>query len=105
MPNRKTWHHSFLFNDEKRFAPAGPCLADTALHNASSGAALFAAIGEHYATMAQAVFELLDNAIAGTLAVIDVRATGERIRRKRLEHDISIPELQEFFRFRTVQAI
>lgn len=37
--------------------------------------------------------------------VIDVRATGERIRRKRLEHDISIPELQEFFRFGTVQAI
>ena len=37
--------------------------------------------------------------------VIDVRATGERIRQKRLEHDISIPELQEFFRFSTVQAI
>ena len=31
--------------------------------------------------------------------VIDVRATGERIRQKRLEHDISIPELQDFFRF------
>lgn len=28
--------------------------------------------------------------------VIDVRATGERIRQKCLEHDISIPELQEF---------
>lgn len=54
------------------FAPAAPCLADTALHNTPSGAALFAAIGGHYATPAQAVFELLDNAIASTLAVIEV---------------------------------
>lgn len=53
------------------FAPADPCLADTALHNTPSGAALFAAIGGHYTTPAQAVFELLDNAIAGTLAVIE----------------------------------
>lgn len=36
--------------------------------------------------------------------VIDMQATGERIRRKRLEHDLSIPQLQQFFQFSTVQA-
>lgn len=37
--------------------------------------------------------------------IIDMQATGERIRRKRLEHDLSIPQLQQFFQFSTVQAI
>ncbi len=50
------------------FAPADVCLGDAVLCNTPSGAALFAAIGGHYATPAQAVFELLDNAIAGALA-------------------------------------
>ena len=37
--------------------------------------------------------------------IIDMQATGERIRRRRLEHDLSIPQLQQFFQFSTVQAI
>lgn len=37
--------------------------------------------------------------------VIDMRSTGERIRRKRLEQNISIPQMQQFFHFSTVQAI
>ena len=37
--------------------------------------------------------------------IIDMQAAGERIRRKRLEHDLSIPQLQQFFQFSTVQAI
>ena len=57
------------------FAPADTCLADTVLHNTPSGSALFAAIGGHYATPAQAVFELLDNAIAGIWA--EEREAGE----------------------------
>ena len=57
------------------FAPADTCLADTVLHNTPSGSALFAAIGGHYETPAQAVFELLDNAIAGIWA--EEREAGE----------------------------
>lgn len=40
-----------------------------------------------------------------TYPVIDLNATGNAILRRRLEMEISIPEMQTYFGFATVQAI
>lgn len=58
-----------LFNNdpvipENIYEPSGVCIGDTVLDNTPSGFALFQAIGGHYTSPAQAIEELVDNAIS-----------------------------------------
>ena len=53
---------------ENSYEPSGVCIGDTALDNTPSGFALFQAIGGHYTSPAQAIEELVDNAISSIRA-------------------------------------
>ena len=60
-----------LFNSdpmipENIYEPSGICIGDTVLDNTPSGFALFQAIGGHYTSPAQAIEELVDNAISSS---------------------------------------
>ena len=62
-----------LFNSdpmlpENIYEPSGVCIGDTVLDNTPSGFALFQAIGGHYTSPAQAIEELVDNAISSIKA-------------------------------------
>ena len=62
-----------LFNNdpmipENIYEPSGVCIGDTVLDNTPSGFALFQAIGGHYTSPAQAIEELVDNAISSIKA-------------------------------------
>ena len=62
-----------LFNSdpmlpENIYEPSGVCIGDTVLDNTPSGFALFQAIGGHYTSPAQAIEELVDNAISSIRA-------------------------------------
>ena len=62
-----------LFNNdpvipENSYEPSGVCIGDTVLDNTPSGFALFQAIGGHYTSPAQAIEELVDNAISSIRA-------------------------------------
>ena len=50
------------------YEPSGVCIGDTVLDNTPSGFALFQAIGGHYTSPAQAIEELVDNAISSIRA-------------------------------------
>ena len=53
---------------ENSYEPSGVCIGDTVLDNTPSGFALFQAIGGHYTSPAQAIEELVDNAISSIKA-------------------------------------
>ena len=53
---------------ENIYEPSGVCVGDTVLDNTPSGFALFQAIGGHYTSPAQAIEELVDNAISSIKA-------------------------------------
>ena len=53
---------------ENSYEPSGVCIGDTVLDNTPSGFALFQAIGGHYTSPAQAIEELVDNAISSIRA-------------------------------------
>ena len=53
---------------ENSYEPSGVCIGDTLLDNTPSGFALFQAIGGHYTSPAQAIEELVDNAISSIRA-------------------------------------
>lgn len=53
---------------ENSYEPSGVCIGDTVLDNTPSGFALFQAIGGHYTSPAQAIEELVDNAISAIKA-------------------------------------
>lgn len=53
---------------ETLYQPAGICIGDAPLENTPSGFALFWAIGGHYTSPAQAIEELVDNAISAIKA-------------------------------------
>lgn len=53
---------------ENIYEPSGVCIGDTLLDNTPSGFALFQAIGGHYTSPAQAIEELVDNAISSIRA-------------------------------------
>lgn len=53
---------------ENIYEPSGVCIGDTVLDNTPSGFALFQAIGGHYTSPAQAIEELVDNAISSIRA-------------------------------------
>ena len=62
-----------LFNSdpmipENIYEPSGVCIGDTVLDNTPSGFALFQAIGGHYTSPAQAIEELVDNAVSSIRA-------------------------------------
>ena len=53
---------------ENIYEPSGPRIGDTVLENTPSGFDLFQAIGGHYTSPAQAIEELIDNAISAIKA-------------------------------------
>ena len=53
---------------ENSYEPSGVCIGDTVLDNTPSGFALFQAIGGHYTSPAQAIEELVDNAVSSIRA-------------------------------------
>ena len=53
---------------ENPYKPSGICIGDAVLDNTPSGYALFQAIGGHYTSPAQAIEELVDNAISSIRA-------------------------------------
>ena len=57
-----------LMATENSYEPSGVCIGDTVLDNTPSGFALFQAIGGHYTSPAQAIEELVDNAISSIRA-------------------------------------
>ena len=53
---------------ETLYQPTGVCIGDAPLNNTPSGSDLFRSIGGHYTSPAQAIEELVDNAISAIKA-------------------------------------